>query len=213
MRFYHQTLCILIAISLSSCSEDESANTSNPVGDTGWNLPIDQVVDGGVGKDGIIVLVSPSFVTAAEQTYLADEDLVVGYKDGDDIHAYPHRILEWPRTGFQVRQLQRRPGVYNDKLLDEPIVVAGNKSENYMVAYKSTLEDGTLLNFKAVPRNDNIIMEDNAGNQWSIFGEAISGPRSGEKLSPCHAYMSYWFAVGAFFKDAKIFGEKLPEPN
>ena len=125
-----------------------------------------------------------------------------------------YAVIEGSRAlVFRFDSFKDGPGVYNDKLLNEPIVVAGNKSENYMVAYKSTLEDGTSLSFKAVPRNGNIIMEDNAGNQWSIFGEAISGPRSGEKLSPCHAYMSYWFAVGAFFKDAKIFGEKLPEPN
>lgn len=46
---------------------------------------------------------------------------------------------------------------------------------------------------------------DNEGNEWSIFGEAISGPRKGEKLQSANALMTYWLAVPAFFSQVQVY--------
>ena len=64
-------------------------------GNTTWSIPIDQVFDGGPGKDGIPALESPNFTAPSEATYLFDDDLVIGYKVGDEIRAYPHKIMDW----------------------------------------------------------------------------------------------------------------------
>lgn len=88
-------------ISLSSCSgqKEEAANIiSTPelnLTDSDWSVPKDQVFDAGPGWDGIPALEAPQFVLADEALYLGDEDLVMGYKSGDDIRAYPHVILDW----------------------------------------------------------------------------------------------------------------------
>ena len=60
-----------------------------------WSIPDDRVFDGGPGKDGIPALLNPLQISASQATYLGEDDLVVGYKVGDDIRAYPHRILDW----------------------------------------------------------------------------------------------------------------------
>jgi len=58
----------------------------------GWSLPFNEVFDGGPGRDGIAVLQEPELIDPAAATYLNDEDMVVGYKRGDVIRAYPHKI-------------------------------------------------------------------------------------------------------------------------
>ena len=47
-------------------------------------------------RDRIPPLYSPTFepVSAAD-AWLADDDLVLGYTDGDEAYAYPMRILNW----------------------------------------------------------------------------------------------------------------------
>ena len=60
-----------------------------------WLIPIDEIYDGGPGKDGIPALLNPHSVQATEIGYLQDEDLVLGYKVGEEAHAYPHPILDW----------------------------------------------------------------------------------------------------------------------
>ncbi len=63
-----------------------------------WNnFPQDDVVSGGVPRDGIPALVNPLFVSANsnDADYLADDDLVLGVVINGEIKAYPHNILWW----------------------------------------------------------------------------------------------------------------------
>jgi hypothetical protein len=67
-----------------ACTNPEvsSGNTpGNP--DTGiWDIPRDQVLEGGPGKDGIPALENPALSEGPSYTYLSDDDLVLGYKRG-----------------------------------------------------------------------------------------------------------------------------------
>lgn len=72
--------------SLTGCRKDDSGE---------WLILEDEVFDGGPGKDGIPALALPSFIPASEADYLLPDDLVVGYRVGTEIKAYPHRILDW----------------------------------------------------------------------------------------------------------------------
>ncbi len=63
--------------------------------DPDWAIPSNRVLDGGPGKDGIPSLENLNFITPNEVGYLQDDDLVVGFKVGEDVRAYPHRILDW----------------------------------------------------------------------------------------------------------------------
>lgn len=48
------------------------------------------------------------------------------------------------------------------------------------------------------------------GNEWDIFGEALSGPRKGEKLTHAESYTGYWFALSAFYPVEEIYGQDKP---
>lgn len=58
-------------------------------------IKLEEIVWGGVRKDGIPALVNPKFVAPQEATYLQDRELVFGLAIGGDTRAYPHRILDW----------------------------------------------------------------------------------------------------------------------
>ena len=88
------------------------------------------------------------------------------------------------------------------------VVVAGSKPDNFIVAFESRLSDGALLDFdetKVSTVSSAIILTDNEGNQWDIFGEAMEGPRKGQKLKEVVSFIGYWFTWGSFYPDVEIF--------
>ena len=59
------------------------------------DIRIEEIVWGGVKKDGIPALVNAKQIPAAEATYLTDRELVFGVSLNGDSRAYPLRILDW----------------------------------------------------------------------------------------------------------------------
>lgn len=326
-----------------------NGGTSTGNNSSEWLIPINEVIDGGPGKDGIPALVSPNLINANQNNYVSDNDLVIGYKSGNTTVAYPHIILDWheivndnvngdiialtycPLTGtgiawervinnitttfgvsgllynnnlipydrltdsnwsqirldcvngslsgtkiktFQVVETtwgnwksmypaskvlsnrtghNRSYGVYpygdyktnndfllfplsiDDKRLDRKERVHGVILDGQAKAYRfdsfsssvTMIEDifqsqklvivgSTLRNFIVsfiVPDDliftaldeNNIILFDNEGNKWDIFGYAVEGPRAGERLTPTTSFMGYWFAWGAFYPSPNIY--------
>lgn len=312
-----------------------------------WSIPIEQVLDGGPGRDGIPALVNPELIEVSntDSDFLKDSDLVIGFKNGDNVVAYPHTILDWheiindnvgdvsvavtycPLTGtgigwsrilngsettFGVSGLlyntnlipfdratnsnwsqilntsvngdlkdqradlimlfetnwktwkalypnskvvsqntgfSRSYGIspYGDystnnsrllfpvSIIDDrlpskervhTIVTDSGKAKsyrfqsivskniirdsfegvNYLIAGNSDfmvsflLDDSLLsLEFNYVYNDTEVLLKDNEGNEWNVFGEAISGPRTGQFLKSSDSFMGYWFSIPAFY--------------
>ncbi len=58
-------------------------------------IRIEEIVWGGVKKDGIPALLNAKQIPSAEATYLTDRELVFGVSINGDSRAYPLRILDW----------------------------------------------------------------------------------------------------------------------
>ena len=58
-------------------------------------IRLEEIVWGGVTKDGIPALTNPKHIPAAEADYLTDRELVFGVSLNGDARAYPLRILDW----------------------------------------------------------------------------------------------------------------------
>jgi hypothetical protein len=56
---------------------------------------LEEIVWGGVKKDGIPALVDPKLIAAGEATWLTDDELVFGVEIAGDARAWPLRILDW----------------------------------------------------------------------------------------------------------------------
>lgn len=65
--------------------------------------------------------------------------------------------------------------------------------------------NGSLLRIEAVQDSLPVILKDNEGTRWDIFGQGISGPRMGERLSSTTSFIGYWFSWAAFYPDVDIF--------
>jgi len=60
-----------------------------------YRLRLEEIVWGGVRKDGIPALINPKHVMPGEANYLTPQELVFGVSINDDHRAYPLRILDW----------------------------------------------------------------------------------------------------------------------
>ncbi len=75
----------------------------------------------------------------------------------------------------------------------------------FAVAFQREL-DGVLLDFQSADAEIPVILEDQEGNRWDLFGEAVSGPREGQRLEPVNAGMGYYFVFGAMYPGVEIVG-------
>ncbi len=133
------------------------------------------------------------FPVSNEDSRLSKKRRVLGLIVGDRTKVFP--ISEF-RSEIQV---------INENFNGTDVVVFGNAALNLAVSFLRTLSDGTVLTFTAVDGELPVIIEDNEGNKWDIFGNAVSGLRAGERLIPAESFISYWFAWAAFYPNAVIY--------
>ena len=94
--------------------------------------------------------------------------------------------------------------VINETFNDLQIVVAGSAEKNFAVSFERKLTDGTVLIFEPADGELPVIMMDNEGTRWDVFGNGVLGPRAGTKLIPTSSYLAYWFAWAAFYPVPEI---------
>lgn len=96
--------------------------------------------------------------------------------------------------------------VLEDELSEVPIVLAGSRGRQFAVAFRRAL-NGELLQFTAVQNRLPLVMEDQHGNLWNVFGEAVFGPDRGARLDYVNSGMGYWFVFGAMYPGLEIYGQ------
>jgi len=101
--------------------------------------------------------------------------------------------------------MEEEVNVIEDRYQGKDLVVIGSQAKNFLVAFENRLADGTKLTFQPIQGALPIVMEDNEGNKWDIFGEAVEGPRQGTKLPEVLNYIGYWFSWAAFNEDLEIY--------
>jgi len=117
---------------------------------------------------------------------------VLGINVGDSSKVYPINVFT------------SAVEVINDTTGDMQTVVAGSSELNFGVVFNRQLEDCTVLEFEAVQNKLPVVMRDNEGNEWDVFGVAVNGDRAGQQLEKTNSYIAFWFAWTAFFPGAEI---------
>ncbi|MBV6428301.1 MAG: hypothetical protein KIPDCIKN_02828 [Haliscomenobacter sp.] len=95
--------------------------------------------------------------------------------------------------------------VIEDEVEGTPIVLAGGAGLDFAVAFDRRL-NGKELSFQPDDREMPIILKDQEGNRWDMFGVAVEGVRKGERLTPVRSTRGYWFAFGGMFPGVDIYG-------
>ena len=358
MRGIKMVAVLLFVFTGQACEKNLPGSGNNsPSGGSGndlWSIPVKDVLDGGPGKDGIPALLDPILIQAEDADFLDDDDLVIGYVQGDDARAYPHIILDWheiindqlgevsiavnycPLTGTGIgwnreldgevttfgvsgllynsnlipydrstgsnwsqilmecvngsllgthaetfplvettwatwklmypdtrvvstetghsRDYGRYPygnyrtrddflifpvgnsddrfpnkervhgiinsgstrifplsvfgdslSVFQENLISNRLVVVGSQKDNFVVSYFNEVPDGVDLIFSPRQNEYPVVMSDQEGNLWDIFGRAVSGPREGQQLTHARSIMGYWFSFAAFYPGLSIY--------
>jgi len=119
--------------------------------------------------------------------------LGIPYKDGGGI-AFPFGAL---RSVGDLAAIHATAGSADEaSALSLPIVVFWDSEAAAAVAYGTTIA-GQALTFEV---RDGAFVDLETGSQWSIAGEALSGPFVGESLDKiADAYVSFWFAFSQFY--------------
>ena len=92
-----------------------------------------------------------------------------------------------------------------------PVVVVYAERGDTAVAFTATTPDGVELTFRVGKARDGVptIVDDDSGSTWlALSGEAVDGPRKGEKLTPIWAMVAYWYAWQNFFTGSEIWNEE-----
>jgi len=139
------------------------------VGSGSWTVPSNEILDGGPGKDGIPAIGNPEFIEAKSVDFLNPDDLVVGYFDGIEYKAYPHKILNWHE-------------IVNDKVDSTYFSIIYCPLTGTATCWSGNQNnESTSFGVSGLLYNSNIIAYDRkTNNYWSqIKGEAIQGSQKG----------------------------------
>lgn len=144
-------------------------------------VPVHKIEAGGPGRDAIPALTDPAVVSVDRARY-QDEQRVLGVVLANEARAYPEVILNWHE-------------VVNDRLGGKPIMVAWCPLCGTGVAFHA-MRDGQRLDFgvSGLLYMGNLLMYDrDTRSLWSqLSGQAISGERMGEHLTPLPVIHTTW---------------------
>lgn len=153
---------------------------SMPAGPTsGWTtdfsqsiIDLDDVVSGGVPRDGIPPIDNPRFQPVASALHLSDNSPVVAVNVGGDARAYPLEVLT-------------RHEIVNDVVGEIPVAVTFCPLCNSALVYDRRVDGETLrLGVTGNLLNSDLIMWDDATESWwqQLTGFAIVGAYTGRRL-------------------------------
>ncbi|RMG69712.1 MAG: DUF3179 domain-containing protein [Chloroflexi bacterium] len=134
----------------------------------------DEIISGGVGRDGIPPIDDPQFESIEEAAeWLQPQSPVIAFELNGDARAYPLAILT-------------RHEIVNDVVGGEPVAVTFCPLCNSAIVFERTV-DGDVLRFgvSGLLRNSDLIMWDDKTQSWwqQLTGEGIVGAYTDTQLN------------------------------
>lgn len=146
-------------------------------------VPFDEIISGGVGKDGIPSIDDPQFVPAQERDdRFKGNEPVVSIAVNGDARAYPLHILTWHE-------------IVNDVVGGKPLAITFCPLCNSAVVFDAQF-GSEILEFGVTGklRNSDLVMYDRqTGTWWQQFtGNGIVGEHAGERLTVVPSRLESW---------------------
>jgi hypothetical protein len=150
----------------------------------------EEVVSGGVHKDGIPSIDDPSFVAADEATALADGDVVFGVARDGTVKAYPQSILVHHE-------------IVNDRVAGRPVSVTYCPLTGTAMGFD---RGDTTFGVSGTLVNNNLVMYDRATDgRWpQLLATAIEGPHEGASLREFDVVWTTWKRWRSTHPDTRV---------
>jgi len=144
----------------------------------------EEIVWGGVKKDGIPALKNPPHIRGAEATYLKESDKVFGVAVGGDYRAYPLRIMDWHEMA-------------NDEVGGLPVSLSYCTLCGSAILYSGKVGDKTFTfgSSGLLYRSNKLMYDHNTESLWSeLQGEPVAGKLvdQGIRLEILPVVLSTW---------------------
>ncbi len=175
-------IVILAFIVLVSSCNAQSGPYKNGFDLSNSSIPVDEILSGGPGKDGIPAIDKPIFVAQDKANFIKDDGRVLALEINGVAKAYPINILNWHE-------------IVNDKIGDKAFAVTYCPLCGTGAIFSSNIKgkhsrfgvSGLLYN------SDVLLYDDRTDSLFSqILSKAISGPLVGEKLTPIASRHTTW---------------------
>ena len=159
------------------------------------SIPLDQVLNGGPGKDGIPSIDAPTFLSVSEANKVEDtttEGLAVSINGESKF--YPYTVLVWHE-------------IVNDVVGGEPVSVTFCPLCGSGIVFSRNLEDGlTTFGVSGLLWESNLLMFDRTTETlWSqAKGEAVVGANTGERLVVVDSDLITLEAFSVQYPDGKV---------
>ncbi len=141
--------------------------------DVKHDIRLEEIVWGGVRKDGIPALINPTLTDPSKATYLKDEELVFGVSINGDARAYPLRIMDWHE-------------MFNDVIGGVPVALAYCTLCGSGILYETQLPPRPAFVFGSsgfLYRSNKLMYDLQTHSLWNQFtGRPVVGPLSGSGI-------------------------------
>lgn len=135
----------------------------------------EEIVWGGVKKDGIPALDDPKFIAASRATWMTPDEQVFGVVIGGEARAYPERIVAWHE-------------MVNDRVRGRSVSLSYCTLCGAAILYDGTASDGRSYTFGSsgfLYRSNKLMYDRQTETLWSqLTGEPVLGSLVAKKLKP-----------------------------
>jgi hypothetical protein len=166
-------------------------------------VPLDEFISGGPGKDGIPPIDTPKFEPVAEVDWLEDAEPVIALGIGEEWRAYPIQILMWHE-------------IVNDVVADVPVTVTFCPLCHTAIVFERTV-DGDVLDFGTTGnlRYSDLVMYDRQTESWwqQATGRGIVGDYTGTQLEFLPSQFTSWEQFRELHPDAVVLSRETGHPR
>lgn len=114
-------------------------------------------------------------------------------------------LIEGEAKAYSIEKFDSSNSLIHDSFNGKDLVITGNKDRNFIVAFERVDEDEASRQFTAVQNSLPVVMKDDEGTMYDIFGRAVDGPGQGNQLETVTQFIGYWFAWAAFYPGIELF--------
>lgn len=190
------TIILLSAflLMITACNEVTNSSQNNSDNDSKWLIPEEQVINGGVPKDGIPSIDNPKFKPTNEIEYVDDDRLITGvYVDGS-IRGYPHQVMDHHE-------------ITNDQIGQLPVCFTYCPLTGTGIAFERTINgDPVEFGVSGLLFRNNLIPYDRKTNtnysQMQMRG--VNGSLKGEQLNTLPVFQTKWSTWKQLFPQAQV---------